>query len=59
MALFEHGNECVYSYTICVVFAIIALAISIEIGACFAYKYMNLNKENISKYEYLYQATND
>ena len=33
MALFEHGNECVCSYTICVVLAVIALAISIGIGA--------------------------
>ena len=32
MALFEHGNECVCSYTICVVLAAIALAISIGIN---------------------------
>ena len=30
-------NECVYSYTICVVLAVIALAVSIGIGACFVY----------------------
>ena len=41
MALFEHGNECVYSYTICVILAVIILRISIGIGAYFAYKYMN------------------
>ena len=41
MALFEHGNECVSSYTICVILAVIALTISIGIGACFTYKYMN------------------
>ena len=41
MALFEHGNECVCSYTVCVVLAVIALTISIEIGTYFAYKYMN------------------
>ena len=29
MALFEHGNECVYSYTICVILTVIALTISI------------------------------
>ena len=32
-------NECVYSYTVCVILAVIALAIST--GAYFAYKYMN------------------
>ena len=41
MALFEHENECVCSYTICVFLAIIALTISIGIGAYFAYKYIN------------------
>ena len=41
VALFEHGNEGVYSYTICVILAVIALTISIGISACFAYKYMN------------------
>ena len=33
MALSEHGDECVCSYAICVVLAVIALAISIGIGA--------------------------
>ena len=41
MALFEQGNDRVYSYTICVTLAVIALTISIGIGAYFAYKYMN------------------
>ena len=41
MVLFEHENECVYSYTICVVLAVIVLTISIGIGGYFAYKYMN------------------
>ena len=41
MALFEHGNDYVCSYTICVILAVIALTISIGIGAYFAYKYMN------------------
>ena len=36
LALFEHGNECVCSYTIFVILAAIAVTISIEIGACFA-----------------------
>ena len=46
------------SYTICCVLAVIALTVSIGIGAYFAYKYMNRNKENFSKYDYVYQATN-
>ena len=41
MALFEHENECVCCYTLFVVLSVIVLTISIEIGACFAYKYMN------------------
>ena len=41
MALFEHGNDRVCSYTICVILAVIALTISIGIGTYFAYKYMN------------------
>ena len=58
MVLFLHGNEYVCSYTICVVLAVTALAISIGPGGCFVYKYMNCNKENVSKYDYVYQATN-
>ena len=41
MVLFEHENECVCSYRISVVLAIIFLTISFGIGAYFAYKYMN------------------
>ena len=37
-ALLEHGNECVYSYKICVILAVIALTINIWISAYFAYK---------------------
>ena len=37
MALFVHENECVCSYTICVVFAVILLTISTEIGTYFVY----------------------
>ena len=37
----------------------IFFAINIGIGAYFVYyKYMNYNKENISKYDYTYQAKN-
>ena len=41
VALFEHGNERVYSYTISVILAVIGLTINIGISAYFAYKYMN------------------
>ena len=58
IALFEHGNECVCSYTVCIVLAVIALTVSIGIGAYFAYKYINRNEENVSKNDYVYQATN-
>ena len=44
MDLFEHGNECVYSYIICVIFDVIALTISIGIGAYFAYSCWYLKK---------------
>ena len=37
MALFEHGNECVPSYTIYVVLAATVFTIGIEIGPCFVY----------------------
>ena len=42
ISLFEHGIECVYSYAICLILAIIALTISIGIGAFFTYKYWYL-----------------
>ena len=57
MALFEHGNECVYSYTICVVLAVLVLIISIGISAYFVYKYMNRNKETGAKESFNYQTT--
>ena len=58
IALFEHVNECVCSYTVCIVLGVIALIICIGIGACFTYKYINRIKENVSKYYYVYQAKN-
>ena len=33
IALFEAGNECVCFYTVCILLAVIALTISIGIGA--------------------------
>ena len=58
IALFEHGNECVCSYTICIVLGVIPLTVSIGIGAYFPYKYISRNNENTSKYDYTYQAKN-
>ena len=58
IALFEHGNECVCSYTVCIVLAVIALTVSIRIGAYFTYKYISRNKGNVSIYDYVYQAKN-
>ena len=55
-ALFEHGNECICSYTVCIVLAVIALTGSIGIGAYFAYKYINRNKENSFGYDHVYHA---
>ena len=45
MALFEHENECVCSYTICAVLAVIVFAISIGIGAYFVYFCCYLKKD--------------
>ena len=58
IALFEHGNECVCSYTVCINLDVIALTIWIGISAYFTYKYINRNKENVSKYDYTYQSKN-
>ena len=56
IALFEH--KCLSSYTVCIVLGVIALTICIGSGAYFTYKYINSNKENASKYDYVYQAAN-
>ena len=58
IALYEHGNECLCTDTVCIILAVIALTICIEIGAYFTYKYINRNKENVSKYDYTYHAKN-
>ena len=48
--LSEHGNKYAFYYTICIVLALIALTICIGIGTYFVhYKYMNGNKENVSR----------
>ena len=48
----EHGNECVCSYTVCIVLAVISLTFSIGNSAYFTYRYRNRKKENV------YQAAN-
>ena len=47
IALFQHENECVYSYTICVILALIALTISIGISAYFLYSRWYLKEDVI------------
>ena len=47
------------SVHVIIVLAVIALAISIGIGAYFVcYKYMNCNKKNVSACDYVYHAKN-
>ena len=58
ITLFEHGNECVGSYTVCIVLGVIALTICIGNGSYFTYICMNRNKENVSKYDYVCHAKN-
>ena len=58
MALFKHENECVCYCTVFIVLAVIALAISIGTGAYYTYKCISRNKENVSIYDYVYQAKN-
>ena len=43
--LFDRGNKCVCSYTVCVALVVIALTASIGISAHFSCKYMNCNKK--------------
>ena len=45
ITLFQHGNECVCSYTICAVLAVVVLTISIGIGFCFVYSRWYLKKD--------------
>ena len=49
IALFEYVNEYVCFYTVCILLAVIALTVSIGVGAYFNFKYINCNKENISR----------
>ena len=54
----ENIHKC-SSCTMYIVLFSIIFTIKIEITTYFVYyKYMNHNKENVSRYDYVYQATN-
>ena len=54
----EHKNKCSSCILYIVLFSII-LTINIGIATYFVYyKYMSRNEKNVSKYDYVYQATN-
>ena len=54
-----HKNVCKCSCAIYVVLIAIIFAIRIGIGTYFVYyKYMNHATENVSRYAYVYEATN-
>ena len=54
----EHEKVHKSSYTIYVVLIAIIFTINIIIGTYFVYhKYLNRNKENVSRYDYVHQAT--
>ena len=54
IALFEHVNECICSYTVFIVLSVIVLKICIGIGAYFTFIYISCNKQKVSIYAYLY-----
>ena len=56
VALFELVNECVCFYTVFIVLVVIVVKICNGNGAYFTYKNIKRNKENISIYDYVYQA---
>ena len=57
--LFEHKNVCKSSCTMYVLLFSIIFTINIGIGTYFVcYKYMNRNKGNVSRYDYVYQTVN-
>ena len=58
IALLEHVNGCVCSYTVFIVLGVMALTICFGIGAYYTYKNISRNKKNISIYDYAYQAKN-
>ena len=51
----EHKNKC----SSCTLYIVLIATISIRIGIYLVYyKYINQNKEKVSKYNYVYQAIN-
>ena len=59
ITLFEHEKVFKSSCTIYIVLVANIFTINIGIGTYFVcYKYFNRTKENISRYDYVYQATN-
>ena len=59
IALFEHKNGCVCFCTVFIVLGVIVFTICIGISTYFVYyKYMNLNKENVSVNDCVYHAKN-
>ena len=58
ITLFKHVNECVCFYTVFIVLGVMGLTVSIGIGAYFTYTFISRNKENVSIYDYVYQANN-
>ena len=54
----ENKHKC-SSYTLCIALFSIIVTINTGIATYFVYcKYLNRNKENVSKYNDVYQATN-
>ena len=60
ITLFEHENVCkCSSCKLYITLFSLIVTITIAIGTYFVYyKYMNHAKENVSRYDYVYQATN-
>ena len=49
---------CACYYTVFIVLGVIVLTFCIGIGTYYTYKYIIRNKENVSVYDYTYQAKN-
>ena len=59
LQLAENKNVCKSSCTLYIVLFKMIFTINIRFATYFIYdKYMNRNKENVSRYDYVYQATN-
>ena len=50
--------ECIWFYTVFIVLSIIVLTMCTGLRAYFTYKYIGRHKENVSIYDYVYQAKN-